>query len=46
MTARFGVAGNSETFTATVSRSSADAPAWLDASAWTGMSTSAAEASG
>ncbi len=29
MTARFGVAGNSETFTATVSRSSADAPGWL-----------------
>ena len=29
MSAKFGVAGNSDTFTKTVSRSSADAPAWL-----------------
>ncbi|HIS51392.1 MAG TPA: TIM barrel protein [Candidatus Onthomonas avicola] len=29
MSARFGVAGNSDTFTRTVSRASADAPAWL-----------------
>lgn len=29
MTPLFGVAGNSETFTRTVSKSSADAPAWL-----------------
>ena len=31
MAAKFGVAGNSETFTATVSKRSADAPAWLKA---------------
>lgn len=31
MSVLFGVAGNSETFTKTVSRSSADAPAWLHA---------------
>ena len=29
MSALFGVAGNSDTFTRTVSKSSADAPAWL-----------------
>lgn len=29
MSARFGVAGNSDTFTNTVSKASADAPAWL-----------------
>ncbi len=37
MSTRFGVAGNSDTFTNTVSKSSLDAPAWH---------TSAAEGSG
>ena len=32
MSVLFGVAGNSDTFTETVSKASADAPAWLHAS--------------
>ncbi len=40
MSTRFGVAGNSDTFTNTVSKSS------LDESAWITTNTSAAEGSG